>query len=199
MLPPDQVGGARGSAPPTGGLLHKGFDRAAFCALAESVGTRKSPVYDTPEARRTRKLAFKGRTGGLLILGIGWTKDLLQVERIASLSGQLASRCDDPKAMPRDRKVAPVGRVFAGDLDVIPTQAFGQGTKTCRSQERPVKPSGRLDFCVMGLAPANQTPTRPNRDPGTSAGRKSMKVTRSLTIRAASGTAPRRRPRSRRG
>jgi len=44
-------------------LLRKEFDRAASCALAESVGTRKSPVYDTPAARRTRKLAFKGEDG----------------------------------------------------------------------------------------------------------------------------------------
>src|SRR5437870_5081264 len=154
MLPrinPDQSGGARGSTPPRGGLLRKGFDRAAFCALADGVGTRKSRIYDTPAARRTRKLALKGRGEGLLILGIGWARDLLQVERVALLGGQFACRCDDPKAMPRDRKVGPVGGMFAGDLDVIPTQAFGQGTKTCRSQERPIKPSGRLDFCGHGF------------------------------------------------
>src|SRR6266446_5960228 len=143
MLPRIRSGVARGSAPPRGGLLRKGFDRAAFRALAGSVGTRKSRIYDTPAARRTRKLAFQGKRGeGLLILGIG---------RVALLGGQFACRCDDPKAMPRDRKVGPVGSIFAGDLDVIPTQAFGQGTKTCRSQERPVKPSGRLDFCGHGF------------------------------------------------
>jgi hypothetical protein len=74
----------------------------------------------TTRLRRVEQGSWPSRGGreGLLILGIGWTRDLLQVERIAFLGGQLACRCDDPKAMPTDRKVGPVGGIFAGDLDV---------------------------------------------------------------------------------
>src|ERR1700741_4861181 len=49
--------------------------------------------------------------------------------------------------MPRDRKVGAGRQRIRWGSRCNSNSGLRAGTKTCRSQERPVKPSGWLDFC----------------------------------------------------